>query len=232
LSVLAAKEEVPQGTVVVSDFQTGGKGQSGATWNSETGKNILMSAFFHPQFLAVKRIFLLSKAVTLALKDTLNYYGIFSKIKWPNDIYVDEMKIAGVLIENSMRGMEVQQSIVGIGLNVNQEIFPSDIPNPVSMKMITGQIFSIDDCLFTLCNNLERRYFQLKAEHFYKIAAEYLNSLYQFNQMCQYKRLVPLKQVEQYFSGQIINVEDEGTIVLQKEDGALERFRFKEIAFL
>ena len=229
---LASKQPLPEGTVVVSDFQTGGKGQSGASWSSEAGKNILVSILFQPQFLPVKKIFSLSKAVALAVQDTLDAYGIISKIKWPNDIYVGEKKISGLLIENAMRGIEVQQSIVGIGVNMNQEIFPANIPNPVSMKMITGNEFYIDECLFNLCNHLERRYLQLKGGRFNEIADEYLNSLYLLYRKNNYNQLTAMNSAGQKFSAQIINVEDDGAIVLIKEDGSLERFRFKEIAFL
>src|SRR5205823_6191960 len=112
----ALAANLPEGVVVVTDFQTAGRGQDRIGWESEPGKNLLLSVLLKPASLDVKRIFLLSKAVSLALKDLMTEYKIESKIKWPNDIYVGEKKICGTLIENTLRGEQLQQSIVGIGL--------------------------------------------------------------------------------------------------------------------
>lgn len=116
---------VPEGLVILADYQSGGRGQGGNGWTSAAGKNILMSWIVFPAFLSVQDQFQLSKAVSLAITDFLGTYSIAAKIKWPNDILCDGAKICGILIENSIMGEQLRHSIVGIGLNVRQEAFPA-----------------------------------------------------------------------------------------------------------
>ena len=223
LARLSADTNLPEGSVVVANHQTSGRGQAESKWVSEAGQNLLMSILLKPDFLSAKKIFLLSKMVSLAVKDALTDFGIETKIKWPNDIYSRDQKICGVLIENIMRGAQVQQSVIGIGLNVNQEIFPKEIPNPASMKSISGNTFSIDECMFSICNHLEKRYLQLKSGHTDDINKEYLNFLYRSHKMHEYESM------GQKFTAEIINVEEEGRVVMRKEDGSVVRFGFKEV---
>jgi BirA family biotin operon repressor/biotin-[acetyl-CoA-carboxylase] ligase len=226
LNELIQREILPEGTVVTASYQAAGQGLGGTTWFSEPGKNLLMSVMFNPDFLLVKKIYLISKAIALAIKDFLAEENIYAKIKWPNDIYVEEKKICGVLIENSLRGNVVLQSICGLGLNVNQEIFPKEIPNPVSMKQITGFTYSIDECRIKLCRQLEKRYLQIKDQNFNLINNDYLKSLHRFYEMETYEA------DSERFSARIIDVEDEGRLVIKKENGTILRFAFKEIKFL
>jgi BirA family transcriptional regulator, biotin operon repressor / biotin---[acetyl-CoA-carboxylase] ligase len=226
LNELIQKESPPEGTIVTADYQVAGQGLGGTRWFSEPGSNLLMSVVFHPDFLPLKKIYLISKAIALAIKDFLAEEGIHAKIKWPNDIYVDDKKICGVLIENSLRGSIVLQSVCGIGLNINQQIFPKDIPNPVSMKMVTGKTYSIDECRVRLCRQLEKRYLQIKAQNFNLINNDYLKSLHRFYEMETYET------TDGKFNAQIIDVEDEGRLVIKKENGSILRFAFKEIKFL
>jgi len=226
LNELIQKETLPEGTTVIADYQESGQGLGGTTWYSEPGSNLLMSVVFRPEFLPVKKIYLISKAIALAIKDFLAEEGIQAKIKWPNDIYIDEKKVCGVLIENSLRGSTVLQSVCGIGLNVNQLIFPAEIPNPVSMKMISGKTYSIDDCRIKLCRQLEKRYMQIKSQNFNLINNDYLKSLHRFYEMETYE------SGSEKFSARIIDVEDEGRLVIKKENGTILRFAFKEIKFL
>lgn len=227
LNELIQSEDIPDGTVVVAGYQTAGQGLAGTTWFSEPGSNLLMSVVFRPAFLPVQKIYVISKAMALAIKDFLHDHGISSKIKWPNDIYVGDHKISGALIENSLRGNQLLQSICGIGLNVNQQIFPSSIPNPISMKLITGKTYSVDDCLKDICRRLEMRYLQIKSQNFNLINNDYLKSLYRFYEMREYETTPAGK-----FFGQIIDVEDDGKLVLKKDNGVIQRFAFKEIRFL
>ncbi len=226
LNELVQHEAVPEGTVVTAGYQTVGQGLGGTAWFSEPGSNLLMSVLFRPDFLPVPKIYLISKAIALAIKDFLNDQGIPAKIKWPNDIYVDDNKICGVLIENSLRGSQVLQSVCGIGLNVNQQIFPPGIPNPVSMKLITGKTYSVDECLAALCRQLEKRYLQIKSQNFNHINNDYLKSLFRFYEMKSFETAA------EKFNAQIIDVEDDGRLVLKKENGIIQRFVFKEIRFL
>jgi BirA family biotin operon repressor/biotin-[acetyl-CoA-carboxylase] ligase len=226
MNELIAKESLPEGTVVIAGYQDAGQGLGGTTWFSEPGSNLLMSVVFRPEFLPVKKIYLISKAIALAIKDFLFEEGIHAKIKWPNDIYVEDKKICGVLIENSLRGSVVLQSICGIGLNINQVIFPQEIPNAISMKLITGETYSVDDCRTKLCRHLEKRYLQIKSQNFNLINNDYLKSLHRFYEMETYETST------EKFHAQIIDVEDEGRLVIKKENGTILRFAFKEIKFL
>ncbi len=226
LNELAQQATVQEGTVVIARYQSKGQGLGGTTWFSEPGSNLLMSVLFRPEFLPVNKIYLISKAIALAIKDFLSEQGLDAKIKWPNDIYVDNSKICGVLIENSMRGSQVLQSLCGIGLNINQQIFPPEIHNPVSMKMITGKTYSVDDCIVKLCQQMEKRYLQIRTQNFNRINNDFLKSLFRFYEMKSFETAT------EKFNAQIIDVEDDGRLVLKKENGTIHRFIFKEIRFL
>lgn len=126
--------------------QTAGRGQRGNSWEAEPGKNITLSLILRPEQLPAMRQFELSEAVALAVADTVESLGIgHVAVKWPNDIYVGDRKIAGILIENTLSGNLISRSIVGIGLNVNQREFHSDAPNPVSALQLTGREHNVED---------------------------------------------------------------------------------------
>lgn len=140
-AVLAADTDAPHGTVVATRNQTAGRGQRGNTWEAEPGKNLTFSMLLRPDGLPVNRQFELSMLVSLAIADAIDSQlpeGIRTSIKWPNDIYVGMGKICGILIENKLEGAAIGRSIAGIGINVNQRLFRSDAPNPVSLVMLNG----------------------------------------------------------------------------------------------
>ena len=124
--------------IVVTDYQTSGKGQGKNMWQSEYGKNLLFSIALDMSFLKAESQFLLTQIVSVTMINVLKKYlpedSLF--IKWPNDIYFNNKKIAGILIKNEIRGMMMGTSIIGIGLNVNQTSFPADLPNPTSMAIL------------------------------------------------------------------------------------------------
>ena len=132
-SKLLANSNVIEGTVVVAKAQSSGRGQLSNQWESEYGKNILASFVFYPKFLPVQQQFLLSKVIALGVRDLLTLFVDKVKVKWPNDIYIDNKKVAGILIENSIMGHTLESSIAGVGININQTVFLSDAPNPVSL---------------------------------------------------------------------------------------------------
>ncbi len=138
--------------VAVADFQTAGRGQKGNTWESEQGKNLLFSILAHPRKIAVREQFFISQAIALAVSDAVisvagpEYSNGFS-VKWSNDIYWKDYKMAGILIENKIQGDCIADSVVGVGLDVNQEVFLSDAPNPISLKNITGKDHDRDSLL-------------------------------------------------------------------------------------
>ena len=150
LQSLCSEQKVEELTVVVADFQTSGRGQRGNSWESAPSKNLLFSTVIFPEFLEARRQFLISQVISLAIKEELDTYTTDISIKWPNDIYWKEKKICGMLIENDLMGRNISQSIVGIGININQEAFHGAAPNPVSIYQITGKQYDIFEILKTI----------------------------------------------------------------------------------
>ena len=144
--------------IVVADFQTSGKGQGCNVWQSEDGMNLLFSIALDMSFLKAENQFLLTQMVSVAMIDVLKKYlpeeSLF--IKWPNDIYFNDKKIAGILIKNEIKGMMLGTSIIGIGLNVNQTYFDKSLPNPISIKMITGKDYDLERLLLEVYKSLSR----------------------------------------------------------------------------
>lgn len=173
---------MPEGTVVWADEQVGGRGQRGNTWLSEAGKNLTMSLVLCPTFLPVAQQFNLTHAISLGLCDFLKrHLALPAQVKWPNDIYVNDQKIAGILIENSIKGSTLRNAIIGIGLNVNQQDF-GGLKTATSLKTVLGQEISVKDCLEHLCECLEVRYLQLKADPS-RLYEPYLEALYARNEL-------------------------------------------------
>jgi BirA family transcriptional regulator, biotin operon repressor / biotin---[acetyl-CoA-carboxylase] ligase len=176
-------QELPpiEGCVIWAKYQLEGRGQRGTTWISEPYANLTFSIVLQPHFLPIAEQFQLTKAIALGiaafvshrLEDNSNV-----KIKWPNDIYVKNCKIAGVLIENVLEQSVIRYSVVGIGLNLNQVVFDLSIPNPVSLKILTGKAFDPEDCLKLLCSFIEKQYLDLRAGKYQQIDEAYFNLLY------------------------------------------------------
>ncbi len=139
LAELCQEKKIKEFTTLMAEYQTAGKGQRGNSWESEYGKNLTFSTVFYPQTIAPASQFILSMAVASAICTALAHYvhADCLQIKWPNDIYWKDKKIAGILIENDLTGSQISQSIIGIGININQEEFHSSAPNPVSLRQIT-----------------------------------------------------------------------------------------------
>lgn len=143
----AIDRNAPHGTAVAAVSQSAGRGQRGSSWESEPGMNVTMSVMLRhgDDGLDIERHFEISRHVALAVATVLDRNGIEgAMVKWPNDIYVGNRKICGILIENSLSGRRVMRSIAGVGLNVNQTEFHSDAPNPVSMKQLTGLTYDVE----------------------------------------------------------------------------------------
>lgn len=141
----AIPADAPHGYTVLARRQSAGRGQRGSSWESEPGRNVTMSVLLRPGGIDVSTQFAISMAAALAVARTLDDFGIEgAAVKWPNDIYVGNRKICGILIENSLTGRAVSRSIVGIGLNVNQTRFTSPAPNPVSMAQLTGREYNVE----------------------------------------------------------------------------------------
>jgi len=214
-----------EGTVVLAQFQRRGRGQQGKYWESEAGKNLLASLILYPGSLDAGNQFYLSKIVSLALVDLLEEEVMGVAIKWPNDIYVGDHKIAGILIENALKGAIIDFSIIGIGINLNQEKFYSDAPNPVSLKQITGKNYNVRLQLEAFLSCLENWYELLLKGETKKIDTAYLQRLYGYQEWRIYRF------DDQENEGKIIGVGDFGQLQLELSGGKIREFMFKEIEF-
>lgn len=214
------------GTVVLTYYQDNGKGHGKNRWQSEAGKNLLFSIILHPAFLPAGNQFYLSKITSLALVDFLNEETGLVSVKWPNDIFIGDKKVAGILIENEVSGHYLHSSVVGIGLNLNQEKFSSDLPNPVSLKQITGKDYSIEQVAEVIQAIFWKWYRQLNNGQTTAIDSAYFGSLYRLNQWARYRR-------GQYtFQARIRGIGEYGQIILEERSGKMKEFLFKEIEFI
>lgn len=218
----------PEFTVIKADYQTKGRGQGENTWHSEKMKNLLMSIILYPHFLPVGDYFYLNKITSLAVVKCLDQYIPPSdiRIKWPNDIYYKNRKIAGILIQNELGTYHFLKSVVGIGLNVNQTRFPENIPNPVSLFRITGKIADIEIVLFELLDRFYDLYLQLRENHYQRIDEEYINHLYGLGSKRFFYDKTGL------FEGIIKNVAPDGKLIVLKNRNETCHYDFKEVEFV
>lgn len=185
---LLSEERPSEGTIITTDNQYRGKGQMSNTWESEPYKNVALSVVLYPQWLNVVDQWSLSAAISLAVFHTIDaYVPNRVKIKWPNDIYIDDLKVAGILIQNQILGSRLSSSIVGIGINVNQETFVSDAPNPTSLLNQTQQHQDITSLIETLCENLTQQYHALRLGAFRQIESQYHDLLYRLGEVSSFR---------------------------------------------
>ena len=225
-SALLKSETVPEGTIIYTDFQTSGKGQRANYWESEIGKNLLFSVILYPFNVDLSRQFIISKTISLALCDFLEENDVDACIKWPNDIYVGDDKIAGILIESSIMKGKIENSIIGIGLNINQKVFRSSAPNPVSLSLIKGKEFDLNACLRGLALKIDNRYLQLINNELAGIDKEYIDRLYRYGELKQYR------DKNKTYTGRIVSVDSEGNLQIEDESGLLIKYSFKEVEFI
>lgn len=184
------KSEIIDGTVIWAKNQTQGKGQQGNKWESEPDKNLTFSIIVFPHFLPPENQFLLNKIIAISVQNLVNKETQLHnavKIKWPNDIYINHKKVAGILIENTISGNIWNTCIIGIGININQENFSDKLPNPVSLKLATGKTFDIKTILEKFITIFSNYYEILKNHEFENISNQYLNLLYQYQELKKYK---------------------------------------------
>ncbi len=217
------KSDIEEGTVILTGFQTRGKGHMGNTWESESGKNLLMSILFMPDFLKPEYQFYLSRIVSLALLELIGLYCDNVTIKWPNDMNINDKKIAGILIENHLKGDKIEKSIAGIGLNVNQERFSSDVPDPTSLYMETGCHIDMTKLLDKLLEKLEEKYNMLVNNELDMIYRSYHDHLYGFGEIKNFSSR------GKKFRARITGTEPTGELILETEGGEILRFGFKEV---
>jgi BirA family biotin operon repressor/biotin-[acetyl-CoA-carboxylase] ligase len=220
-----AGDGIPEGYAVSADFQVNGRGQTAASWFSDEGENILCSIYLQPAFLPATAHFHLNMAMSLGVADFCQTYlqeGIW--VKWPNDIYFHEKKLAGILIENSIQGNRITETVVGIGININQGYFPAQLPNPISFLNITGRYYKISDLLIMLFAAIEKRYIQLREGQNNRLTADYLDQLLGKDHLRRFQ----YQGRELYAT--IRGVDQDGRLILDGPEGRLI-MNHKEIYF-
>ena len=227
------------GTVVYADRQTAGRGQRGNYWESEPGKNITFSILLKRGNVHPANQFQLSEICALAVARTLRRYTADITVKWPNDIYYKDKKICGILIEHSLSAGKINYTIAGIGINVNQQKFLSDAPNPVSLALILGHEVPLDEVLHGVADEILEMCDKLPAAA-ESIHREFLRSLYRRDRFFRYRAMkdsVSVDEAEtieefQEFMAKIVDVAHDGMLKVQTESGKYHVFAFKEIAFI
>lgn len=218
------------GTLIYTFNQQKGRGQRENTWESEAHKNIALTVVLAPNFINANQQFFLTQITSLALADLMaeilkkQEIQAEVKIKWPNDLYVNGKKIAGVLIENQLRNNSIQNSIIGVGININQSKFESTT-KATSLKILTKHEFDLFHLIEKFCENMEAYYLQLKANKGNEINQKYLSNLYQMNEWKNYFFDGKKQQ------GKIIGTDDTGKLILQLENSTSRSFDLKEIIF-
>lgn len=215
---------VSEGSIIITDNQTKGRGQRGNQWISEPGKNLIFSLVLQPTFLVPADQFYLNMTISLAVTDFFSDYVQGVKIKWPNDIFhADSGKLGGVLIESSINSLSIESSIVGIGLNINQVDFT--VPNATSLSKLTHQDFNLLELFRLLVLHIEKRYLELKKGMHSKLLSDYLNQLFRYEEWAKYED-------NEVFIGRIIGIDKDGRLIIEKENGFVNHYAFKEVKFL
>lgn len=207
--------------VIVTDYQTAGRGCGKNSWESEAGKNLLFSMLIHPNEIPASRQFLVSMAIANSIAKVVAKYVENVSIKWPNDIYVDNRKICGILIENRLQGGVIKDSIIGVGLNVNQLRFVSDAPNPVSLTNLTGREFDREMLLQQILTSFETEWKDIEG-----VRSRYMEQLYRRTDFHRYR------DAREEFLAELIMVEEDGHLVLRDDNGRKRSYAFKDVSFV
>jgi len=226
-------DEVEPFTMVLADYQSAGKGQRGNSWESEAGKNLTFSFVIYPDFLPAKRQFLISQLISLGIVEALRKYedneeSGFS-VKWPNDIYYQDKKICGMLIETFLQGMNLGRCICGIGINVNQEQFLSDAPNPISLYQIIGKQIERNELLNIVMHEIVSFYDMLQKDEALasaELIKRYTANLYRKEGFHHYK------DAEGEFLARFVKVEPDGRLFLEDTEGRMRNYLFKEVQYI
>lgn len=211
--------------VVVADYQEAGRGQGDNTWESERDQNLLFSIMVHPLMVPVHSQFLLSMAEGLALKEALDKYTDAITLKWPNDVYWKDKKIGGTLIENTLGGGHIKNCVFGTGIDVNQTEFKSSAPNPISLKNILGSDVDRKKLMDEIIESFTKYYAMIENGQYGEISALYHLALYRKHGFFNYRDV----KTGEVFEAAIIEVADDGTLVLRDRQGIISEYRFKEI---
>lgn len=228
----------PDVVTLRTDFQTSGRGQAGNHWESEPGQNLLFSTRLKEIGLAATDQWFINMLVAVALYETLNAklstLNSTLTIKWPNDLYYGDKKLAGVLIENTLLGTRIADSIIGIGLNLNQTEWHSDAPNPISLKQITGEDYDPDEIMNMLLTTLAQLMPNMN-----RIRSDYMQHLYRREGFYWWEErevsTMPTmngQRTEQSFEAQIVDITPQGELVLQTRNQEIKTYHFKQIKYI
>ena len=217
--------------VAVATFQTAGRGQKGNSWESEAGKNLLFSILAHPSGIKVREQFYISEAIALAVSDSVmafigpEFAGGVS-VKWSNDVYWNDFKMAGILIENTLQGDRILDTVVGVGLDVNQEVFVSDAPNPISLKNITGREFDLD----ALLNDIVDRFIGYMEAGTTELRNK-TDKLYR-DRLYRRQGYHKFRDSNGIFEARIEGIRPDGCLMLQTPTGQHRIYEFKQVQFI
>jgi BirA family transcriptional regulator, biotin operon repressor / biotin---[acetyl-CoA-carboxylase] ligase len=223
---LLKKSKPQEGTILCTNYQSAGRGYSDNNWESEDGKNLLISIILYPSFLKPGDQFLISMTISLGVCDFLMRFIPECSIKWPNDIWVKNDKIAGLLLESSLSENKIEVTVAGIGLNINQKKFLSNAPNPVSLNQLTGESYDLALSLEKLSADLDKRYKQLIGGNWVEIKKEYVLKLYRLNEWHKFR------DKDGIFTGRVLTVGDYGRLVIERQTGKKTEYSFKETEFI
>ena len=218
-------EPVPDLLAVYADFQTAGRGAGTNTWHSSRGLNILASICFNTALAAADQ-FVFNLWFATSTRRFLAKYVPEVLIKWPNDMYVRDHKLAGDLTEHSVSGGQLDFTVAGIGINVNEELFPTEIPHPTSLFLETGQHYDIGTLMEEYLSVLRERRPLLDTDHAAELREEYLSHLYRLNESHPY--IIHGQQI----TGIIRDIDRFGRLVLELPDGKQEAYGFKEVGYV
>lgn len=210
---------------IVTFNQTEGRGQAGNKWYSGSNKNISYSIIFKP-LLPAQNQFLISQAVALGVKSFIEKYTGGIQIKWPNDIFIDNKKIAGILIENNLKGQKIENSIIGIGININQESFDQSLPDAISLSYITGNNYDLKQLGNELNNQIVKHIDNLTIDKAGEIERFYINSLLRRDGLHEYQ------DASGRFMARIKGIGSQGNLILELEDYSIRSYFFKEVSFV
>lgn len=221
---------LPSGTVIYTNNQSAGRGQRGNSWEAEPGKNLTFSMLIKDIAVPPNEQFYISEAVSLAISSYLKEFTDEIKIKWPNDIYYKDKKICGILIEHTLLGNAIKDTIIGAGLNINQTQFLSDAPNPISLAQIIGKETPLEEALHTVCERIEHYtdFHNFDKGKFANMHKDYLSSLYR-NDGLKHRFAKPNGEM---FEAYISDVLPDGTLCLADDNKHTSQYSFKEIAFV
>jgi|SRR5690554_6599415 BirA family biotin operon repressor/biotin-[acetyl-CoA-carboxylase] ligase len=227
LKDMVAEHSIAEFTAVVADYQTAGRGHQGTRWESTEGMNLTFSFLIKPHFIDINDQFIITQLITLSILDVLKPFGDEFRIKWPNDIYSGDKKLAGILIENNLKGRQISSSIIGIGLNLNQVNFSADVPNPISLCQISGKTHDRDKVMKDILNSFIKRYSEFATiQDTIQLFDEYYSNLYRNRGLHSYR------DENGVFKASFHSVKPDGHLILRLPDGSLREYAFKEVEFV